>query len=86
MTKIAVPAAVDTDPQIGRLKQLQDQLRSEASGEKDKLVSHLLAGADWCRDVATIETMPAGVREKFRRLGDHIRAEVESVKHIGARG
>jgi len=73
---------------IERIRRLEAEARSASLAEKAALIADLLEVAGRCAEVASLSSLPPGLREALRGLGRQIEDGVQSVEavQIRARG
>lgn len=67
------------------VRRLEAEARDIAGRAADALITDLILIAGRCGDVGDLGSVPVGVREIARRLGETINAEVEKAQGVQAR-
>lgn len=70
---------------IERIKRMEQELRADALGERDGLVNDLIDIAGRCAEVATIASLPEGVKNALSKLSESIGADVQNIQSITVR-
>jgi hypothetical protein len=70
---------------VEAVRRLEAEARDIAHSATQKLFTDLVLITGRCADVSSLESVPVGVREVLRRLGESIAAEVEKAQAVQAR-
>lgn len=70
---------------VDMARRLEAQARNVAHEASNELLTDLSIIAARCSDISSLESLPAGVRDVLRRLGETISADLEKVQAITVR-
>jgi hypothetical protein len=80
-----VPIRARTETPVEAVRRLEQEARSLAEAATANLLTDLTLITGRCADIASLESVPIGVREVLRRLGETIAGEVEKASAVRAR-
>lgn len=70
---------------VDAARRLEREAREIAGSASQALLTDLLLVAGRCGDLASLESLPPGLRDLLRRMGEQIAADVEKAQAISAR-
>lgn len=68
--------------QVGSIRHHEQQARALSAEFSNELCRDLAAIAERCAEASTLSALPPGVRDRLRRLADHIAGEIQGVEII----
>lgn len=70
---------------LARIKGLEAEARKLALDERDAILTEVSALAVRIKELATVESLPPGIRDAFRTMADRYAADVQTVHAIAQR-
>lgn len=85
MTETVTRLRQCSESPVEAARRLEGEARDLATSAASALITDLILIAGRCGELSTLESLPPGLRDLLRRLGDDIAAKVEQAQAINAR-